>query len=604
MQRRPGHDRAGAGSAVSETIRVAHITTIDLSLRFLMLGQLRALRASGFDVATVSGTGPWTGDLESEGFRHIPWRSVTREWSPRADARAFLELVRILRRERFDIVHTHNPKPGVLGRVAARMAGAPCVVNTVHGLYATPEDRLVRKAPVLAIERLAGHFSDLELYQSEEDLAWARRIGLVSPRRSELLGNGVDLARFEPSAVRPSRTSALRKELGIPDGAPVVGTVARLVAEKGCRELFAAAREVCSASPDARFLVIGAAAPGDSGAIRNDELVKAGENVILTGWRRDVPELLSLVDVFVLASWREGVPRSAIEAAAMGKPLILTDIRGCREVVRNGVEGLLVPPRDPGRLAAAIELLLHDAPLRERFGAAARARAVERFDERHVIDLTVRHYRKLLERAGRVARDHGHFQIRTAQRADAAALARLHREGLPDAFLPLLGDRFLRRLYRALVDDDGSVPLVAEADGEVVGFVVGVVSIRGFQRRFYRRHGLSALTAAAPRLVRPRVLRGALQSAALGSGGERVPDCQLASMAVSASWGQRGVGKALVRETVSRLDRLWSERGRRRDRRGQRAGEPPVGRGGVSRAGSIAVHEGMPSNVWITECRS
>src|SRR5205807_2781521 len=150
------------------------------------------------------------------GIPHIPRPHATRSWAPRADLIAFRELVGIFRRERFHLVHTHTPKPGVLGRVAARLTGVPCVVNTVHGLYATPEDRAARRLPVVAVERLAARFSDLELFQSEEDLEWARRIRLVSTRRSLLLGNGVDLSRFDPAAVSPDRVLELRRTLGIP----------------------------------------------------------------------------------------------------------------------------------------------------------------------------------------------------------------------------------------------------------------------------------------------------------------------------------------------------------------------------------------------------
>src|SRR5438132_4056583 len=177
------------------SVRVAHVATVDLTPRFLLLPQLVRLRDEGFDVAAITAPGLWTGDLESEGIRHIPWPHATRSWAPRADLIAFRELVGIFRRERFHLVHTHTPKPGVLGRVAARLTGVPCVVNTVHGLYATPEDRAARRLPVVAVERLAARFSDMELFQSEEDLAWARRIRLVSTRRSLLLGNGVNLSR-------------------------------------------------------------------------------------------------------------------------------------------------------------------------------------------------------------------------------------------------------------------------------------------------------------------------------------------------------------------------------------------------------------------------
>ena len=136
-------------------LKVAHLTTVDLTLRFLLLGQLRRLRDEGFEVTGISAPGPWTAELEAEGIRHLPWPHATRSWDPRADARAFAELLAILRRERFDVLHTHNPKPGVLGRLAGRLTGVPVVVNTVHGLYATPDDRLAKRALVLGMERLA-----------------------------------------------------------------------------------------------------------------------------------------------------------------------------------------------------------------------------------------------------------------------------------------------------------------------------------------------------------------------------------------------------------------------------------------------------------------
>ena len=242
-------------------LRVAHLTTTDLTLRYLLLGQLRRLSAEGYEVTGISAPGPNAGALQAEGIRHLPWRNATRSWNPVADVRALAELVALLRRERFDLVHTHNPKPGVLGRVAARLAGTPLVVNTVHGLYATPEDRLRKRAAVLGLEWLAGRCSDLELYQSEEDLAWAGRLRLARKGRSHLLGNGTDTGFFDPAQVPPERAAALRRELGLPADALVVGAVGRLVAEKGYRELFAAARAVRQADPRVRFLAVGSPRP-------------------------------------------------------------------------------------------------------------------------------------------------------------------------------------------------------------------------------------------------------------------------------------------------------------------------------------------------------
>jgi glycosyltransferase involved in cell wall biosynthesis/ribosomal protein S18 acetylase RimI-like enzyme len=591
--------------------RVAHITTTDLTLRYLLLGQLRRLREAGYEVTGISAPGPHTAELEAAGIRFLPWKSATRSWDPPADLRAFVELLSLLRRERFDLVHTHNPKPGLIGRVAARLAGVPVVVNTVHGLYATPDDRLRKRIAVLGLERLAARCSHLELYQSAEDLRWARRIRLVPRRRSELLGNGADLTRFDPGQVSAERAAELRRELGLPAGALVVGAVGRLVAEKGYRELFAAARQVRQRDPMVRFLAVGAPDLDKADAITESELALAAGDVLVTGWRKDVRDLLAVMDVFVLASWREGMPRSAIEAAAMGKPLLLTDIRGCREVARHEQEALLVPPRDPEALAAAILRLAGDPSLRRRLGEAAHRRALERFSELAVAQRVAAAYRRLLEvqtTGARPPRVAGPTVIRPATGADAAAMARLHADGMPDAFLPALGHGFLTRLYRALAADPRAVALVADDGREIVGMATGVASVGGFYRRFARHHGFAAALAAAPRLVRPGVLRRLLETvrypaSSTGALGP-LPDAELLSIAVAPSSRTGGTGRALADGVLLGL----AERG---------AGEVRVVVGaanqganrfyakvGFRRAGQLSVHRGTPSNVWIRPCHS
>jgi glycosyltransferase involved in cell wall biosynthesis/ribosomal protein S18 acetylase RimI-like enzyme len=585
-------------------LRVAHLTTTDLTLRYLLLGQLRRLSAEGYEVTGISAPGPNAAALQAEGIRHLPWRNATRSWNPVADVRALAELVALLRRERFDLVHTHNPKPGVLGRVAARLAGTPLVVNTVHGLYATPEDRLRKRAVVLGLEWLAGRCSDLELYQSEEDLAWAGRLRLARKGRSHLLGNGTDTGFFDPAQVPPERAAALRRELGLPADAVVVGAVGRLVAEKGYRELFAAARAVRRADPRVRFLAVGTPDLDKADAISEAELAAAAGDVLVTGWRDDVRDLLAVMDVFVLASWREGMPRSAIEAAAMGKALVLTDIRGCREVARHDREALLVPPRDPGALAAAISRLAADPALRERLAAAARRRALERFSEQDVAERVVAHYRRL---AGAPAGDAGLVVIRPAGPADAAAMARLHADGMPEAFLPTLGPRFLARLYRALAADPDAVALVAEGVDGVVGFAAGVPSVGGFYRRFARGHGPAAALAAAPRLVRPSVARRLLETVrypAAGNGNGPMPDAELLSIAVAPGWRAGGTGRALADGVLDGLA------GRGVDDIKVVVGAANQGANrfyakvGFREAGQLTVHQGTPSNVWIRSCRS
>jgi glycosyltransferase involved in cell wall biosynthesis/ribosomal protein S18 acetylase RimI-like enzyme len=587
------------------TARIAHVSTVDLTPRFLLLAQLRALRDGGFDVTAISAPGPWVGDLVAEGISHVAWPSATRAWDPRSDVRAFGELVGLLRRGRYDLVHTHNPKPGVMGRLAARIVGIPCVVNTVHGLYATPDDRLRRKAPVLAAEWLAARCSDLELYQSAEDLAWARRLGIVRRGRSVHLGNGLDLSTFEPSLAAEERVRKTRRDLGIADNELVVGTVGRIVAEKGYRELFEAARAVRRRFPNARFLVVGDRDVDKWDALSEEELGLASRDVLFAGWREDVPELMALMDVFVLPSWREGMPRSAIEAAAGGTPLVLTDIRGGREVVRDGVEGFLVPPRRADLLTEAIGKLLGDPGLRQRMGAAARARAEERFDERRVVTTVVGATRRLLVRAGRLdPRPAAEVRVRPARPEEAAAMARLHRRSMPTAFLPRLGDGFLRQLYRTAIEDPKTVALVAERDGAFAGFAMATPSVRGFYRRFATRRGALAAALASPRLARPSVIRRARETAAYGNGRLDLPEAELLSIAVAETARGRGVGRALEAEIREGLGDKGVSRFKVIVGADNVAANKFYAACGYSIAGETAVHEGVSSRIWVTTCPS
>jgi glycosyltransferase involved in cell wall biosynthesis/ribosomal protein S18 acetylase RimI-like enzyme len=593
---------------MSRTPRVAHLTTTDLTLRYLLLGQLRRLRDEGYEVTGVSAPGPHAAALEAAGVRHLAWRNATRSWNLRADLRAAVELWSLLRRERFDLVHTHNPKPGVIGRVAARLAGVPVVVNTVHGLYATPEDRFAKRATVLGLERLAARCSHLELYQSEEDLRWSRRLRLAPAGRAQLLGNGTDLDRFDPALVGAGRAAELRRELGLPADALVVGMVGRLVAEKGYRELFAAARAVRRADPRVRFLAVGTPDLDKADAITEAELERAGADVCFAGWRDDVRDLLAAMDVFVLASWREGMPRSAIEAAAMGRPLVLTDIRGCREVARHGREALLVPPRDPEALAAAVLRLAGDPALRRRLAAAARTRALERFSEAAVAQRVVDHYGRLLGRAPRMAVPDSPVVVRPARVGDAAAMARLHAAGMPEAFLPTLGSGFLTRLYRALATDPQAVALVAEDVDGVVGFAAGVVSVGGFYRRFARRHGVGAALAAAPRLVRPSVTRRLLETvrypAQAGGSGEPLPDAELLSIAVAPGRRSGGTGRLLAEGLLHGLAERGAEEVKVVVAAANGGANRFYAKVGFHHAGELSVHQGTPSNVWIMPCPS
>jgi glycosyltransferase involved in cell wall biosynthesis len=376
--------------------RLVHVTTADMSLALLLGPQLRAFSAAGMEVVGVSAPGPYVPQLEAWGIRHEPLKHATRSVAVDQDAMALAELWRLFRRLRPDIVHTHNPKPGVYGRLAARASGVPGVVNTVHGLYASPEDTWSRRAGVYALERAASSCSGAELVQNPEDIEVLARWG-VPRHKLVLLGNGVDLQRFHPRTDGECRRQA-RAALGIDADEVVVGTVGRLVWQKGFRELFDAAERLCASRPDVVFVVVGASDPEKADAISTDELASAGKRgrIVFTGGKDDVEDLYPGFDMFVLPSHREGFPRSAMEAAATGLPVIATDIRGCRQVVSHGQTGLLVPLRDSVRLAVAIEELASDRDLRHRMGSAGRRKAETEFDDRAVVAKTMAAYERVL----------------------------------------------------------------------------------------------------------------------------------------------------------------------------------------------------------------
>lgn len=386
-----------AGAISSWKPVVAHLCTVDSSLRYLLLPQLRAIRDLQGEAIGISGPGPDVEFLESEGIRHIALTASTREQSLLSDLRASIQLWKALRRERPDVLHTHNPKPGLYGRVVGRLSGVPVVVNTVHGLYATENDSIWKRSAVYILEFLAGIFSDLEFVQSSEDVDTIRRLRLAHSSKVEHLGNGIDLQRFEPQGT-DDRSRRIGHEVGLPPDSVVVGCVARLVAEKGIPELIDAWR---SRTTDYQLVVVGPEDPSKHDALDPALLARArDEGAVFLGHRDDIDELYQAFDVFVLPSHREGFPRAAMEAAASGLPVVATDVRGCREVVDDGENGLLVPKRDAPALASAIETLVKDRELRRRMGAVGRAKAVEDFDEAEVV-------RKVLSGYLRVARKKG-----------------------------------------------------------------------------------------------------------------------------------------------------------------------------------------------------
>lgn len=375
---------------------VIHLTTVDMSLRYLLLPQLVAMRDAGWRVTGVSAAGEHVEALREHGIEHIALEGSTRAADARGDLRAARHLRRILQQVEPDVLHTHNPKPGVYGRILGRLCQVPAVVNTVHGLYALPEDPLLKRALVYGAERVAATCSDLELVQSREDVETLASLG-VPRERLRHLGNGVDLSRFDPDRDDLPSRDEVRASLGLEESDLVVGTVGRLVAEKGYPELFEGFRRARAQQPQLRLVVVGPHDPDKADAL-DPALVDraAADGVQFLGMRDDVEVLYRAFDLYVLASHREGFPRSAMEAAAMRLPVFATDIRGCREVVEHGRTGELFAVRDPAAIAEALVLAARDGNRLQELAEGARRKALAEFDDRRQVEITLQAYEDVL----------------------------------------------------------------------------------------------------------------------------------------------------------------------------------------------------------------
>jgi len=255
---------------------------------------------------------------------------------------------------------------------------------------------------IICVEKVLGRCcTDMLFTQSSEDQETAIRAGIANEGKIIWIGNGVDVSAF-----RVESDLAVRAGLGLGPNAKVIGFIGRLVREKGVEELLEAIGQVIKEIPEAKLLVVGDTLASDRDrrtTERLQELIQQNNleaRIEFTGFRDDIPELLAIMDLFVLPSHREGMPRSILEAMAAGKPVVATNIRGSREEVVHGETGYLVPVNDPNRLAEAIIGILSDRMLAERMGEAGRQRAVDFFDEAQVLEKQLSVYRTLIQQKG------------------------------------------------------------------------------------------------------------------------------------------------------------------------------------------------------------
>ena len=387
-------------------VRVLHIITrliIGGAQENTLLTAIGQNSTTGFSVTLLAGLdegreGDLHGVARAAGLDLVLLPSLVRPIRPLTDVRALIDLYRIIRRGRYDIVHTHSSKAGILGRVAARLAGVPIVVHTLHSLVFHEYESAWKNRLYVLLKRAVAPMTDVLISVNEATRRGALRAGIGRPAQHIVIYSGMPLEPFLSIADRTSRAEA-KERLGISAGAPVVGKVARLSPLKGHDGFFRMAEEIARRRADVWFLLVG------DGSLRESLEARASalgirERTVFAGLvpGEEVPVCLHAMDVVVHTSLREGIARVLPQAGAVGLPVVTFDLDGAPEVIRDGVSGYLVPRGDTRAIAERVLELLDDPGRRRSFGEAGREIALANFGVDRMIHDINEVYRRLLER--------------------------------------------------------------------------------------------------------------------------------------------------------------------------------------------------------------
>jgi glycosyltransferase involved in cell wall biosynthesis len=381
-------------------IKILEIANVDFVVEKFLTPLIDKLSIEGFETHIVCSDGKRVRKLINKGY-NIKTITISRRVFKLSNVISLIKIYKLIKKERYDIVHVHTPIVCVLGRIAAKIAGVPLIIYTAHGFYF--HDRMGRwkRNMLIGIEKVISHFfTDLIFTVSKEDEKTVIDKRIIDKERVFYIGNGVNIKKFNINTI--SRDLLKKKEeLGIADNKiKIICFIGRMVREKGVIDLIYAFKDVLSELPETILLIIGDNKANERDLKTKDEVASLidkhdlKEKIIFTGYRNDISDLLAIVDIFVLPSYREGMPMSIIEAMAMGKAVVATNIRGCREEVINGKTGYLVPVKNPRKLADSILKILKNDKLAYNMGQNGRKRVEIEFNEEIVLEKQINKIRE------------------------------------------------------------------------------------------------------------------------------------------------------------------------------------------------------------------
>jgi glycosyltransferase involved in cell wall biosynthesis/ribosomal protein S18 acetylase RimI-like enzyme len=550
----------------SRPIKVLHVVGDSRfgGIAGIILGLGRIARAEGWKVDVLT-TDPFVQQaVRQQGLGVVSLDVIRREIRPFWDLGGMLRLRRFLQAEPYRIVHTHTSKGGFVGRLAARLAGVPVIVHTAHGFAFHEHSPRPVRLFYTALERMASQWCNRIITVSEFHRNWALELGLCRPADILAIPNGTS----EPQFSEHFDAADLRRQLGVANGEVLILSVARLAPDKGIDHLIAAAAKLPKREPRHRIFIAG------DGPMRPrlEEMVREhrlGDMITFLGFRSDTRELMAAADLVVLASMREGLSITLLEAMAASKPIIATAIGSHREVASQASVVKLVPPSNPSALADALEQVTQNPLLMARLGAGARSLFERRYTESRMLDAYRELYLGLLGRKSTALLVSSKSSlanidaplrpsVRQASLDDLDGIVAAHQKAFPQFFLTQLGPEFLGVYYRLVLTYGAGIVLVSSRQDEINGFVCGFMNPGEFYRRMWQHRWAFVAPALSALARRPslatQVLNGVKRiqtSACL----EQERSCELSSIAVLPEASTQGLGRTLMRAFVAQS---WS----------------------------------------------
>jgi glycosyltransferase involved in cell wall biosynthesis len=365
-------------------IKLLRISTVPHSLYLLLRGQIKYMSEHGFEVFMASSTDSSVPLLEKqEGARHydIP---LSRKLSVFSDLKALYHTIKLIKKIRPDIVHTHSPKAGIVGMLAARLCNVKLKIHTVAGLPLIEASGAKRKL-LVEVEKLTYKFADWVLPNSQEQLAFIKK-NIYNGNKLTIVGkgssNGIDLDYFSKTPDHLAHRDELRNHYQIEQDDLVLTFVGRLANYKGVNELVAAFKNLSMRHANIKLLLVGPFEDLNPLSAETLKEIESNNAIITTGHLEDIRPCLNITDIFVFPSYREGFPQSLMQACAYELPCVATDINGCNEIIFDNVNGFLIKVKDVEDLEQKCEILINDEQLRQKFGSNSKAYLTENFEQK------------------------------------------------------------------------------------------------------------------------------------------------------------------------------------------------------------------------------